>query len=50
VRDDVLAHFVSFESARDIYGVVFEEEVLSDELRVDETATKRQRAALRKAR
>jgi N-methylhydantoinase B len=50
VRDDVLARFVSFERARDLYGVVFEEEVLSDELRVDQAATERERDALRKAR
>jgi N-methylhydantoinase B len=50
VRDDVLARFVSFESARDIYGVVFEEEILGDELRVDQAATERRRQALSDAR
>ncbi len=34
VRDDVLSRFVSFERARDVYGVVFEAEVLTDVLTV----------------
>lgn len=46
VRDDVLAQFVSFERARQVYGVVFEKEVLTDELTVDAVAT----AALRGTR
>lgn len=39
VREDVLAGFVSFAAARDDYGVVFVEDVLSDALRVDEAVT-----------
>lgn len=39
VREDVLAGFVSFEAAREVYGVVFREEVLSESLSVDEDAT-----------
>jgi N-methylhydantoinase B/oxoprolinase/acetone carboxylase alpha subunit len=44
VREDVLAHFVSFERAREVYGVVFEAEVLEDSLVVDEQATAELRA------
>ncbi|MGH3501436.1 MAG: hydantoinase B/oxoprolinase family protein [Nocardioidaceae bacterium] len=47
VREDVLAHFVSFERARAIYGVLFVEDVLDDTLRVDGDATRRRRAHLR---
>ena len=36
VREDVLARFVSFERARDVYGVAFEADVLDDSLEVDE--------------
>lgn len=43
VRADVLARFVSFERAREVYGVAFEKEVLTDELTIDRAAT----AALR---
>ncbi len=45
VREDVLAGFVSFASARDDYGVVFVEDVFSEALRVDEAATAELRAA-----
>jgi N-methylhydantoinase B len=47
VRTDVLSHWVSFARARDAYGVVFVEDVLSDALEVDEAATERRRAELR---
>lgn len=50
VRDDVLSHWVSFERARDVYGVVFVEEVISDDLTVDEAATRARRDQLRAAR
>lgn len=43
VRDDVLAGFVSFAGARRDYGVVFVDETMSEELRVDEAATARLR-------
>jgi N-methylhydantoinase B len=45
VREDVLALFVSFERARDVYGVAFEREVLDDSLTVDEQETARLRRA-----
>lgn len=45
VREDVLAGFVSFASARDDYGVVFVEDVFSEALTVDEAATAELRAA-----
>ena len=45
VRDDVLARFVSFERARDVYGVVFEREVVDDSLAVNERETARLRSA-----
>jgi len=44
VRDDVLAGFVSFGRARDVYGVVFTDEVLGDDLAVDAAATTARRA------
>ncbi len=44
VREDVLAGFVSFAAARDDYGVVFVEEVFSEALEVDATATSALRA------
>ena len=44
VREDVLSHFVGFERARDVYGVVFEREVLDDSLAVDERETARLRS------
>ncbi|MCW2951930.1 MAG: hydantoinase B/oxoprolinase family protein [Conexibacter sp.] len=47
VREDVLSRWVSFERAREVYGVVFVDELLTDALAVDEAATARQRAALR---
>ena len=49
VRDDVLSQFVSFERARDVYGVVFETGVLDDSLAVDAAATSRRREELRAA-
>ena len=45
VRDDVLARFVSFERAREVYGVAFRREVLDDSLEVDEAETGRLRRA-----
>jgi N-methylhydantoinase B len=50
VRDDVLSQFVSFERARDVYGVVFETGVLDDSLAVDAEATRRRREQLRAGR
>jgi N-methylhydantoinase B len=47
VRRDVLAGWVSFERARDIYGVEFTSSVRSEELTVDVEATERRRAATR---
>jgi len=49
VRDDVLSRWVSFARARDVYGVVFVEEVIADELEVDVEATAAQRQRLRAA-
>jgi N-methylhydantoinase B/oxoprolinase/acetone carboxylase alpha subunit len=45
VREDVLARFVGFERARDVYGVAFEREVLDDSLAVDEAETRRLRSS-----
>ena len=45
VREDVLARFVSFERAREVYGVAFERDVLDDSLAVDEAETRRLRSA-----
>jgi len=45
VRADVLAGFVSFERAKDVYGVVFVENVLAASLAVDEGATEALRAS-----
>src|SRR5207253_2985559 len=45
VREDVLAQFVSFGRARDVYGVAFENDVLDDSLAVDEQQTARLRSA-----
>ncbi len=44
VREDALARFISFDRAREVYGVAFTSEVLTDELEidVDETARLRQ--------
>ncbi|MBO1900550.1 hydantoinase B/oxoprolinase family protein [Leucobacter weissii] len=44
VRADVLAGFVSFDRAREVYGVAFEEEELHVGLRVDEAETAQLRA------
>jgi N-methylhydantoinase B len=45
VRDDVLARFVGFERAREVYGVAFERDVLDDSLAVDERETHRLRSS-----
>jgi N-methylhydantoinase B len=50
VREDVLSEFVTFERARDVYGVVFANTELTDALAVDIDATERQRESLRAAR
>jgi N-methylhydantoinase B len=50
VRQDVLSQFISFERARDVYGVVFAGTELTDALVVDEAETARQREALRAGR
>jgi N-methylhydantoinase B len=46
VRDDVLSQWVSLARARDVYGVVFADDVLSDALTVDAAATAARRAEL----
>jgi N-methylhydantoinase B len=46
VRDDVLSQWVSLARARDVYGVVFADDVLSDALTVDAVATAARRAEL----
>jgi N-methylhydantoinase B len=43
VREDVLARFIGFERAREVYGVAFEREVLDDSLVVDVAETNRLR-------
>ena len=43
VREDVLARFVSFARAREVYGVAFEREVLDDSLEIDRDGTARLR-------
>jgi N-methylhydantoinase B len=43
VRDDVLSRFVSFERAREAYGVAFEHEVLDGSLEIDWEETRRLR-------
>jgi len=45
VREDVLSRFISFERAREVYGVAFEREVLDDSLAVDEQETANLRGA-----
>jgi N-methylhydantoinase B len=50
VREDVLSEFVTFERARDVYGVVFANTELSDALAVDIDATERHRESLRAMR
>jgi N-methylhydantoinase B len=47
VRQDILSEFVTFERARDVYGVVFANTELSDALAVDTDATNRHRESLR---
>jgi N-methylhydantoinase B len=47
VRNDVLSRFLSFAKARDVYGVVFKEEILTDSLEVDDEVTFVRRAELR---
>ena len=44
VRDDVLAFFISFERAREVYRVAFAAEALDDSLEIDWDATARLRA------
>ena len=46
VRRDVLNRWVSLERAREVYGVVFADDVLVDSLEVDERATETLRAEL----
>src|SRR2546428_1064641 len=46
VREDVLARFVGFERARDVYGVAFKRDVLDDSLEIDWDGTERLRRAL----
>ncbi len=46
VREDVLAGLVSRARAREVYGVVFSNEALNDDLRVDQAASDEQRRAL----
>lgn len=46
VRNDVLWGFVSFERAREVYGVAFTSDVVSADLAVDEAETARLRRAL----
>jgi len=50
VREDVLERHATFEHARTVYGVVFNDARLNDALAVDVEATHKQRAALRAAR
>jgi N-methylhydantoinase B len=50
VREDVLARFVTLERAREVYGVVFANDLLTDALKLDAAATERRRAELREAR
>ena len=45
VREDVLARFISFERAREVYGVAFRAETLDDSIEIDPEAT----AALRRS-
>src|SRR5205823_14873317 len=45
VREDVLAHFIGFERARQVYGVAFAREVLDDSLEIDWQETARLRRA-----
>lgn len=46
VRADVLAQWLSFERARNVYGVVFEAETLTDDLTIDRDGTEKQRRHL----
>ena len=48
VRDDVLSGFVSFERAREVYGVAFVREEADDSLELDREETKRLREARRR--
>lgn len=48
VRADVLAGFISFERAREVYGVVFISDQLAPSLEVDSEATLSQRESLRR--
>ena len=46
VRRDVLNRWVSIKRARDVYGVIFADDILADTLEVDERATETLRAEL----
>ena len=46
MREDVLSGFITFERARDVYGVVFANAELSDALAVDTEGTRRRREEL----
>ena len=43
VRADVLARFISFERARDVYRVAFTSNLLTDQLEIDVESTERLR-------
>ena len=45
VRDDVLAFFISFERAREVYRVAFTGEALDDSLEIDWDATAQLRSS-----
>jgi N-methylhydantoinase B len=47
VRADVLAGFVGFERARDVYGVVFDDEVVGESLTLDVAGTSALRDSMR---
>ena len=48
MRDDVLSGFVSFERARETYGVAFVREAADDSLELDREETTRLREAERR--
>ena len=47
MRDDVLAGFVSFARAREVYGVAFADGPVDDSLAVDEAETAKLRGGAR---
>jgi N-methylhydantoinase B len=47
VLEDVLSQFISFERARDVYGVIFTGSEPDESLHIDAAATERHRAVLR---